>query len=124
MLLQWLDDWRSDAPSLADHPLARWVERVATVVSRQIAEGRIDMAMLVQPEDGEFMPPEMGLVVTLGEEWADTSVGYLFERVQQGGESHLALMPLDPLALARTHATLMALAEGTVLLECLTALNR
>lgn len=124
MLLHWLEEWRGEAPSLAEHPLARWVERVATVVGRQVAEGRDERARLVQPEVGEFRMPDEGIVVTLGEEWDEQSVEYLFESVSQSEEAHLSLLPLDPLALSQTHATLMALAEGTALLECLTVLNR
>lgn len=123
LLLQWLDAWREQGPSLADHPLARWVERVARVVSRQIAEGRSEGTGLLQPDDGEFIPPDAGFVVTFCEEWEDQSLEYLFERLNQGAEAPLSLIPLDPLALSKTHATLMALAEGTALLECLTVFN-
>lgn len=123
LLLEWLEAWRAQGPSLADHPLARWVERVAQVVSRQVSEGRTDRARLEQPDDGDFLFPEIGIVVGFGEEWEDESIEYLFERLNNGDEAPLSLLALDPLALSSTHATLLSLAEGNALLECLTFLS-
>lgn len=123
LLLEWLDQWRVDAPSLADHPLARWVAKVAEVTSAQVAEGRDRRAPLHLPDEGEFTLPDQGIVVTLGEPWEDQSLEYLFERLNQAEESALCLLPLDPFAFHEAHARLMALAEGTALLECLTELN-
>ena len=124
LLLQWLDEWADQSPSLADHPLARWVAKVAEVTSAQVAAGRNDRAVLCSPDDGDFTPPDQGIVVTLGERWEDQSLEYLFERLNTGEESPLSLLALDPLALSDTRATLMALAEGTALLECLSVLNQ
>lgn len=123
LLLQWIEEWRQQGPSLADHPLARWVERVAQVVERQIAEDRGELAALEQPDQGDFVLPDTGIVVSFGEEWEDQSIEYLFEHLHQSEESPVSLMPLDPFALSKAHARLLALAEGTALLESLTVLN-
>lgn len=123
MLRRWLDAWASESPSLADHPLARWVAKVVEVVQAQIAERRDRFVPVCHPDEGEFAAPDQGILVTLGERWEDQSVEHLFEMLSQGEESPLALLTLDPLALPQVHARLLAMAEGTALLGCLTMLN-
>ncbi|RMG32516.1 MAG: hypothetical protein D6720_13190, partial [Gammaproteobacteria bacterium] len=79
MLRRWLDAWASASPSLADHPLARWVAKVVEVVQTQNAEGRDRFVRTYLPDEGEFTLPDQGILVTLGERWEDESVTHLFE---------------------------------------------